>query len=162
MKNTLSMLAALGIALSAMPSLAAGPGVPATYVMEMRPLPLDAYEPLTVTYATECAVDPRFLARWPEVYPLVLSNLDRDKVVAMSGWSQEAMHESYVFAPDLEAQPVAFACSDRYQVLEVIVETIPIHSPCVTRWLKAYLVIDLADEANLAEILYTIRGERQE
>jgi len=158
MMKAVRLFASLVLGLLGFDCLAALPEIPASYVMEMRPLPLSGYGPLT----RSCAVDPGLLSSWPEVYPQVLSFLDREQIVAMSGWSQAAMQEHYVFSPDLQAQPVAYGCNDLVQVLEVVVETLPIHAPCVTRWLKAFLVLDRAEPSQFLEILYTIQGERQE
>jgi hypothetical protein len=160
--RAVGLLLGLVMGLLSLEAVAAQTGIPVSYVKEMRPLPLSGYGTLVEVYSAPCQIDPRFLARWPEVYPMVLSHLDRDKVVGMSGWNTEEMEAHYVFSPDLQAAPVPFACNEQVQVLEVVVETLPIHAPLVTRWLKAYLVLDLELQSALVEIIYTIRGERQE
>ncbi len=46
-------------------------------------------------------------------------------------------------------------------VLEGTIDTLPTHSPLVTRWLKVYLVVDLRNKAILRAVI-TIRGDWQE
>ena len=54
--------------------------------------------------------------------------------------------------------PVRSNERDRKLVLEATLDTLPSHSPIVTRWLKAYLLYDVARKA-VVRVTITIRGE---
>jgi hypothetical protein len=80
-------------------------------------------------------------------------------VVSLSRWAKSQM-KGYHKVPSLAKvtwKPVGSDDKGRL-VLEGTVDTLPTHSPLVTRWLKVYLVFD-GKTKEVLRVIVTIRGE---
>ena len=72
--------------------------------------------------------------------------------------------EGYKRVPNLDSialRPVGTDAQRGKLVLEGTLETLPTHSPLVTRWLKVFLLYDVPTKS-LTRVTITIRGERLE
>ena len=58
----------------------------------------------------------------------------------------------------IELRPVGTDAKRKRLVLEGTIDTLPSHSPLVTRWLKVFVLYDL-EAKSIARITVTIRGE---
>lgn len=140
----------------------AAPAVPVVMVPEMEQIPgFDGGTPCKPgDFAEDVA---KALADWaakrPSIQPLVTPRAVRD----LSRWARKQM-EDYRRVPPLDKvafQPMAFHQEARRLVLEGTLDTLPSHSPLVTRWLKLYLLYDQAKQS-IVKVAVTIRGQLQE
>jgi hypothetical protein len=105
----------------------------------------------------------RAAAQWKVRIPEVKEQTSAEKVRLLSRWAKTQM-EGYKAVPDLARvvlQPYGADADRRHLVLEGTIDTLPTHSPLVTRWLKVYVLYDLQSKS-IARITITIRGERLE
>ncbi|MCX6997100.1 MAG: hypothetical protein NTV49_08430 [Kiritimatiellaeota bacterium] len=102
----------------------------------------------------------RATARWKEQIPGIKEQLTAERVKSLSNWAKPQM-EGYKSVPALngvELRPVGTDAQRGKLVLEGTLETLPTHSPLVTRWLKVFLLYDVPTQS-LTRITITIRGE---
>ena len=138
------------------------------FVPEMEPLPgMDVSEHAhrwTDADKARWADDiRRATALWEKQIPGLKGQLTAERVRSLSRWAKPQM-EGYKRTPNLDGVALRPAGTDAQQgklVLEGTLETLPTHSPLVTRWLKVYLLYDLSTKS-LTRITITIRGERLE
>ena len=113
---------------------------------------------------TQVAVEvERAQAAWKRNIPTVREHLTPQRVRDLSRWARKEM-ENYSTVPDLKEvalRPVHVDAERHKLVLESTVDTLPTHSPLVTRWLKVYVLYDLRSQ-KVAHVTVTIRGERLE
>lgn len=86
--------------------------------------------------------------------------LTPDVVRALSGWARPQMKQ-YRKVPSLERlqlEPVRANQDQTMLVLEATVDTLPTHSPLVTRWLKVYLLYDVPGKS-IDRVIITVRGQ---
>ncbi|HPM81566.1 MAG TPA: endonuclease/exonuclease/phosphatase family protein, partial [Candidatus Anammoximicrobium sp.] len=105
----------------------------------------------------------RVQAEWKTRTPTVRSLLTPERVRSLSRWAAKQM-EGYTTVPPLEkAQlyPVAANEEQGTILLESTIDTLPAHSPLVTRWLKAFVRYDTRGQ-KIAHVTITIRGQRLE
>ena len=72
--------------------------------------------------------------------------------------------EQYGAVPALETvklEPLGTDPRQETLVLEGTIDTLPTHSPLVTRWLKVYVCYDLRGKT-VSRVTITIRGQRLE
>ena len=102
----------------------------------------------------------KFTANWAKKREWVQTQITPNLVKSLSRWAQKEM-QTYQQVPPLtkvKFKPVRMNPEQNKIVLEGTVDTLPSHSPVVTRWLKIFLLYDvLSDEVIQATI--TIRGE---
>ncbi len=135
------------------------PAVPVAMVGEMQPVP--GFDGGTPCKPGEFAADAaKALADWAtkrhEVQRLITPQQVRD----LSRWAKKQM-EQYGRVPPLDKvafQPMAFHQEARRLVLEGTLDTLPSHSPLVTRWLKVYLLYDQGTQS-IVKVAVTIRGQ---
>jgi len=90
----------------------------------------------------------------------VAKQVTPEAVRKLSRWAQKEM-EQYKAVSSLakvEFHPVARHEADGRLVLEGTVDTLPTHSPLVTRWLKVLLVYD-EGSGSVVRVVVTIRGQ---
>ena len=103
------------------------------------------------------------LEDWKEVREAVQRKLTAAQVITLSRWAQTQM-QNYSKIPALDPPDfqVRTAGEGKKRLLfEATLQTLPTHSPLVTRWLKLFVVYDV-DQHAISQIIITIRGERQE
>lgn len=154
----LAALAAAGCArLTAIEAPA--PAIPVALVPEMEPIP--GFDGGTPCKPGEFADDTaKALADWAAKRPGIAPLITASKARELSRWAKKQM-EQYKRVPPLGS--VAFAPRALHReahqlVLEGTVDTLPTHSPLVTRWLKVYLLYDQEKQA-IVRAAVTIRGE---
>ena len=102
-------------------------------------------------------------AAWQKAAPALQKRITPEVARSLSRWAKKQM-EKYKKVPplkDVPWTPVRSHERDRKLVLEATLDTLPSHSPIVTRWLKAYLLYDVARKA-VVRVTITIRGEMLE
>jgi len=100
------------------------------------------------------------LADWKTKLPWVSRQVTPALARRLSGWAKKQMKQ-YQAVPPLEKvafKPVRQDEHDRKLVLEGTVDTLPTHSPIVTRWLKLFLLCDRRS-GTVLRVTVTIRGE---
>lgn len=100
---------------------------------------------------------------WKKTAPQVEKQLTAKVVRGLSRWAKRQM-EKYDKVPPLRDaawQPIRWNEKEGKLVLEAVLDTLPSHSPLVTRWLKGYLVYDTRRRA-LLRLILTIRGQALE
>lgn len=106
---------------------------------------------------------PQVRSDWKTHRRWVAKRLAPELVRSLSRWAQPQM-EAYRSVPsleDLDWKPVAVHEPHGKLVLEATVDTLPVHAPLVTRWLKLYLLYDVRGKS-LLRVTITIRGARFE
>jgi hypothetical protein len=91
--------------------------------------------------------------------PAIEKYVTPEVVVSLSRWAKSQM-QGYRKAPSLakvDWKPVGSDDKGRL-LLEGTVDTLPTHSPLVTRWLKFYLIYD-EKTREVMRVIVTIRGE---
>ncbi|MFW6108731.1 MAG: hypothetical protein ACOC8D_02845 [bacterium] len=106
------------------------------------------------------AVTAKALADWKTKRPWVAKRITPELVRRLSRWARKEMAE-YRDVSSLE--DVAFKAAYHHQargklVLEGTVDTLPSHSPLVTRWLKVFLLCDQGS-GTVQRVTVTIRGQ---
>ncbi|MBM4034114.1 MAG: hypothetical protein FJ291_20365 [Planctomycetes bacterium] len=138
------------------------PAVPVVLVPEMEPIAgLDGGTPCKPEeFAADVAkAQADWAAKRPGIEPLVTAQ----KVRELSRWAKKEMQE-YRRVPSLAKvafRPAYLHKEAGHLVLEGTADTLPTHSPLVTRWLKVYLLYDQGKQA-IVKVAVTIRGEVQE
>lgn len=104
----------------------------------------------------------RFLADFTAKYPTVRQSLTPEAVRKLSRWAKKEM-ETYDAVTFPEAgkifwQPIRRDAAGKKILLETTLDTLPTHSPLVTRWLKLFAIYDISTE-EISVITVTIRGE---
>ena len=105
----------------------------------------------------------RVTSAWKERSDWVQKRLTPDVVKELSRWGKLQM-QKYRTVPDLAAvKLVAITVDNKHHkvVYSGTIETLPSHSPVVTRWLKLYLLCD-EQSGEILRVTITIRGEAQE
>jgi len=100
------------------------------------------------------------LEDWAGRRPWVEKQITPELVRNLSGWAKPQMQQ-YAAVPALSKvafKPVAYRDEQHKLVLEGTVDTLPTHSPLVTRWLKLYLLYDVGGQRILRATV-TIRGQ---
>ena len=129
------------------------------YVREMEYIPeLNGWEACSKDdYVKEVK---NALLEWEKVRPWVEKKVTPKKAKKLSQWAQKEM-EKYTKVPPLSKvkfTPVRFNEDHRMIVLEGTVDTLPAHSPIVTRWLKLFLIYDTINK-QIIRATITIKGE---
>ena len=105
----------------------------------------------------------RLLEAWKEVREAVERELTAAQVIALSKWSRTQMKD-YSKVPSLEHPDFQIRTAgggEKKLFFEATLQTLPTHSPLVTRWLKLFVVYDV-DRHAVSQVIITIRGEVQE
>jgi hypothetical protein len=139
-----------------------------SFVSEMAPLPeMDGPENVPrSTNAENARLNDdvrRATAAWKEQIPEVKRQLTPERVRSLSRWAKTQM-DDYRTVPDpdkLVLQPRGVGPDRQRLLLEGTLDTLPTHSPLVTRWLKVYVTYDRSSKS-ISRIVITIRGERLE
>jgi hypothetical protein len=139
-----------------------------SFVPEMEPLPdMDVADSAYRWNDTEKARFSddirRAVAEWKTRIPRLRDRVTPEQVRSLSRWAKPQM-EDYKSVPsldDIKLQPVGTDAKRERLVLEGTIDTLPTHSPLVTRWLKVFLLYDLHTKS-ISRITVTIRGERLE
>ena len=100
------------------------------------------------------------LADWKGKRPWVEKRLTPELARSLSRWARKEM-EAYRRVPPLakvDFQPVRHHKASRKLVLKGVVDTLPSHSPIVTRWLLVYLLYD-EPTRSVVRMTVTIRGQ---
>jgi len=103
---------------------------------------------------------PHVRAAWTALAPEVQQRLTPEAVRALSRWAKKQMEGYKKVPPVANAAWTLSAASDdrRTLVFEATLDTLPTHSPIVTRWLKGYLLFD-AEAKHVTRVTLTIRGQ---
>ena len=102
----------------------------------------------------------RVQADWKTRTPTIQALLTPERVRSLSKWAMKQMG-AYATVPPLEKvqlQPVAADEKRGIILLESTIDTLPTHSPLVTRWLKAFVRYDTQSRA-IVQVTITIRGQ---
>jgi hypothetical protein len=86
--------------------------------------------------------------------------LSPEKVRSLSRWAKPQM-EKYNAVPPLDKAKISAAgltADKKSIVFESTIDTLPTHSPLVTRWLKVYFIYDLSTKS-IRHTTITIRGQ---
>jgi len=108
-------------------------------------------------FAEEAA---KALADWKKKLPWVKKQVTPELARRLSRWARKQM-EQYEAVPPLENvafKPVSHDEPHGKLVLEGTVDTLPTHSPIVTRWLKLFLLCDKGS-GTVQRVTVTIRGQ---
>jgi hypothetical protein len=90
----------------------------------------------------------------------VAKQVTPEVVRKLSRWARKEM-EQYKAVPPLtkvDFKPVRHREADRRLLLEGTLDTLPTHSPLVTRWLKVFLLYDKTTKS-IIRVTVTIRGQ---
>ena len=102
-------------------------------------------------------------ALWKEQSDWVHKRITPDVVKELSKWAKPQM-EGHRLVPVMQGVKLTALTVDPKHhkiVYSGTLETLPSHSPVVTRWLKLYLLCD-EETGNILRVTITIRGEAQE
>jgi hypothetical protein len=97
---------------------------------------------------------------WKDTAAKIQKQLTPEKVRTLSRWAKPQM-EKYNAVPALDKVRIATAgisADKKSIVFEGTIDTLPTHSPLVTRWLKVYFIYDLPAKT-IRHATITIRGE---
>lgn len=129
------------------------------YVREMEYIPeLNGWEACSKDDYVEEVTNA--LLEWKKVRPWVEKRVTPKKAKRLSQWAQKEM-EKYTRVPPLtriKLIPVRFNKDHRMIVLEGTIDTLPAHSPIITRWLKIFLIYDTINK-QIIRATITIKGE---
>lgn len=131
-------------------------------VPEMAYIPeVDAWEWVEASTVEGHAA--KFAAAWKTHRAWVEKRVSPRLVRELSRWAKPQMegYDRAVLLDEMSFAPVARYAKQRKLVFEATIDTLPSHSPIVTRWLKLYVLYDEASETIL-RVTITIRGERLE
>lgn len=138
-----------------------------SFVPEMVPLPggvpENAHQWAAAEKAGLAADISRATEQWKARIPGIKGQVTPEQVRSLSRWAKKQM-EDYRGVPALDQvtlHPHGMDTDHRQLVLEGTLDTLPSHSPLVTRWLKVYVLYDLPGRS-ISRIVITIRGERLE
>jgi len=100
------------------------------------------------------------LADWKTKLPWVSKRVTPELARRLSGWAKEQMKQYQAVPPlgKVAFKPVRQDKQGRKLVLEGTVDTLPTHSPIVTRWLKLFLLCD-RHSGTVLRVTVTIRGQ---
>jgi hypothetical protein len=102
-------------------------------------------------------------ADWAKKCPWVAERLTPKLTRELSRWAKPQM-EKYTAVPPLAKRELTLIREDEKAgklVFEITADTLPVHAPTVTRWLKLYLLYDMGSKA-ITAVTITIRGQREE
>ena len=102
-------------------------------------------------------------ADWAKKCPWVSARLTPQLARELSRWAKPQM-EKYTAVPPLEKRELTLIREDQKAgklVFEITADTLPVHAPLVTRWLKLYLLYDVPKKS-ITAVTITIRGQREE
>lgn len=102
-------------------------------------------------------------ADWAKKCPWVAERLTPKLARELSRWAKPQM-EKYTAVPPLAKRELTLVREDAKAgklVFEITADTLPVHAPTVTRWLKVYLLYDMPKKS-IAAVTITIRGQREE
>ena len=129
------------------------------YVREMEYIPeLNGWQACSKDdYAKEVK---NALLEWEKVRPWVEKRVTPKKAKALSQWAIKEMEKYTKVSPLSKVKfiPVRFNEDHRMIVLEGTIDTLPAHSPIVTRWLKIFLIYDTINK-QIIRATITIKGE---
>ena len=135
------------------------PPVPLRLVPEMEPIAeADTWTRCEKDAAGEHAAHAR--ADWKKKAAAVEKRVTPKVVRSLSRWAKKQM-EKYQKVPPLKDAawtPIRRHNRDGTLVFEATLDTLPSHSPIVTRWLKGYLLYDPARKS-ITRVIITIRGQ---
>lgn len=95
---------------------------------------------------------------WNKKKSWIAKQLHPALVQGLSQWAQKEML-NYTSVSSLDSVLLLpIRCKSPYIVSEALVDTLPSHSPIVTRWLKVYIIYN-SDLQQLLRVIITIRGE---
>lgn len=108
------------------------------------------------------AVPAAFATAWRAVEPRVQAQLTPAVVRELSRWAKPQM-ATYTKTPAVKGATfsVARAAADGALTLSATLDTLPSHSPLVTRWLQVIATFD-PPTGKIGHVWITIRGEVQE
>jgi len=100
---------------------------------------------------------------WKTKWKDVEKEVTPEKVREISRYAKEQMAKYEKVAPfeKMEFTPTLRDKDGKKVIFEATVETLPTHSPLVTRWLKVLIVYD-TEKKSVEKVFVTIRGELQE
>lgn len=100
------------------------------------------------------------LADWKKKLPWVKKRVTPELARRLSRWARKQMAEYQAVSPleDVAFRPAYHHEARGKLVLEGTVDTLPTHSPVVTRWLKVFLLCD-ERSGTVLRVTVTIRGE---
>ncbi len=100
------------------------------------------------------------LADWKTKLPWVKERVTPELARRLSGWAKEQMKQYQAVPPlgKVAFKPARHGAKRRKFVLEGTVDTLPTHSPIVTRWLKLLLLCD-RHSGTVLRVTVTIRGQ---
>jgi hypothetical protein len=98
--------------------------------------------------------------KWQALAPWVESQVSPATVRALSRWAitQMAQYRSLPPFANLEFKAIAIQPDGNFVLFHSTADTLPSHSPLVTRWLELFLVYDSHTESILS-VTITIRGQ---
>ena len=97
---------------------------------------------------------------WKSEAAKLQEKVTAEKVRSLSRWAKPQM-EDYKVVPALDKAKLSAAgvsADKKSIVFEGTVDTLPTHSPLVTRWLKVYFIYDLSTKS-IRHATITIRGQ---
>jgi hypothetical protein len=100
---------------------------------------------------------------WRAVCGKLRPHITPERVRSLIKWFRKTT-DGYSAVPALESAaflPVTTDAEAGLLVLESTLDTLPSHSPLVTRWLKIFLVCN-TKTGKIAKVIVTVRGELQE
>lgn len=103
------------------------------------------------------------LSEWEKHVQWVESQVNPEIVKELSLWAKEEMKEYDSIAPLAQATFKPIRIYKKYPKItfEGTIDTLPTHSPIVTRWLKIYFIYESINKTILRATV-TIRGEKLE
>jgi hypothetical protein len=130
-----------------------------SYVKEMSYIPeVDGWEKCSA--ADYAADSQKVAAQWDSIRVWVRQQYTAATVRALSGWAKKQM-AAYKKTPQLKGlkfSAVRARPDHKKVVFQAVADTLPTHSPTVTRYLKIFLMYDSA-EGRIVGVTLTIRGE---
>lgn len=114
---------------------------------------------------TEPAATKKLSELWPTEATRLRSIVTPDLARRLSRWAKPQM-EGYHNVPPLEKVQLKPVATDRksddeqpsYIIFRGVIDTLPVHSPLVTRWLEVYVLYGVKSESILRSTI-TIRGQ---
>jgi hypothetical protein len=100
---------------------------------------------------------------WAKEAPWLKEKVTPELARSLSRWAKTQMEGYNTVSPIEKAaiEPIHKNAAGKPVVFEVMLDTLPSHSPLVKRWLKAYLVFDPA-AGKITRIIVTVRGQVEE
>lgn len=101
----------------------------------------------------------RGTAEWKKRIPEIKTQLTPERVRSLSRWAKTRMEQCQTVAAleKVDLKATGFDPKTETLFLEGTIDTMPAHSPLVTRWLKVFSVYSLRDKS-ISRVTITIRG----